>query len=222
MHVLIVGGHQVAYFLTKSMASKGYDVSVLNRDGELCRAVARNPNLLVINGEHTDPRSMADAGADRADAVMALAESDAENFMICQMAASLFGCPRTGALVNDPAHEAMFKKVGISVALSVVGLLGTLLEKQLVSEIISNMAYIEDGRIVVTEIVIPQDSPAVGTTLTELELPEGAILTTIIRGDEVIIPRGQTLIRAGDKAVLVTLPADQGAALRILGGKSAE
>ncbi|MFO8061242.1 MAG: NAD-binding protein [Bacillota bacterium] len=222
MRILIVGGHRVAYFLTKSMASKGYEVSVLNRDPRVCHSIARNPNILVINAEHTDPRSMTDAGAGEANVVVALADNDAENYMICQLARKRFGCGRTAALVNDPAYEDLFKQLGVNVAVSVVGILGSLLEEHLVVEAINDMVYLEDGRIVVTEVVIPQSAPAVGRRLEELNLPEGAVLTTVIKHDEVRVPRGDTQLEAGDKVVLVTIPASQGRALRILAGEDGE
>ncbi len=219
MRILIVGGHRVAYFLTRSMASRGYSVSVLNRDESVCHAIARNPNILVIHADHTDTRFLADAGAAEADIVVALADNDAENFMICKIADKRFGCSRTAALVHDPDYEKLFKDLGVNVSVSVVGLLGSLLEEHLVTEAISDMVYLEDGRVIVTEVVIPDSAPARGRRLDELRFPEGAILTTLIRDDEVLIPRGGTTLHEGDKVLLVCLPAVQGRTLRILVGE---
>jgi trk system potassium uptake protein TrkA len=48
------------------------------------------------------------------------------------------------------------------------------------------------------EVTIPPESQAVGRTIVELEIPRSAVLVTIQRGDEIIIPRGDTRIAAGD------------------------
>lgn len=222
MQVVIVGGHRLAYFLTRRMTSKGDEVAILNRDIKTCETIAQNPKILVINADHTDPRAMRDAGMQEADVVIALAEEDPENFIICKMASVEFGCTRTVALVNDPDYEHVFKQLGVNVSLSIVDLLTSLLEEHLVAEAIHDMLYIEGGKLVVTEIKIPDSSPAAGKKLRHLNLPEDAILAAWIRDGDTVVPRGDTELQAGDKVILVTSPASQGSSFRILAGKDVE
>ncbi len=212
----------MAYFLTKSLAGKGISVSVLNEDMDLCEAIARNPNILTVCAEQTDPRYLADAGAHRADVTVSLAEDDAENFMVSRLAKVRFDCPRTVALVHDPTYQRIFRDLGIDVAVSVVDILGSLLQEHLMVQAITDMIYIEDGRLVVSEVLIPCTSPSLHEPLRDLDLPQNTILAAILRRGSVIVPRGDTSVEPNDRVVLVTEPKSHSMALRILVGENNE
>lgn len=74
------------------------------------------------------------------------------------------------------------------------------------------------GRLNVTDVRLDVDSPAVGKTLTELELTENSLVACIIRNDEVIVPRGSTRLEVNDHMVLISHPEHQLHDLEVLCG----
>ncbi|MCZ7665597.1 MAG: NAD-binding protein [Thermoleophilia bacterium] len=93
MRVLIVGSGKTLYFLGRTFSSKGYQVTIINRDRDECVQLARRLNATVVQGDGSDPEVLEDAGARGTDAVLALTSSDQDNLVICQLASLLFNVP---------------------------------------------------------------------------------------------------------------------------------
>ena len=219
MRYVIIGGEKVVYFLGRLLISAGNTVSVISRNQQDCQEIARQIKALVIWGDGSDPRRLEEAEAGRADAVVAVTPSDSDNLITCQIARHRFGVPRTIALVNDPDNEALFKRLGVNSVFNQTKLIATLLRQQLSAEDIVNLFPIEEEKVLATEIRISQEHPCAQKQLADIRLPSGSLLAVVIRGDTVIIPRGDTRLLPGDKAVLITTPEEQGPALRILTGE---
>ena len=172
-----------------------------------------------MHGDGSDPALLEAAGARRADVFLALTPHDEDNLIACQLAQSMFGLPRTMAVVNDPENEAIFQQLGINVAVSATRIITTLIEEQTTFDAITNLFPVAEGRIVVTEVRLDADAPALGKTLQSLMLPEGALVAGILRGETVIVPRGSTQLQQSDRLILVTQPDNYGEALRTLIGE---
>jgi trk system potassium uptake protein TrkA len=219
VRVIIVGGDKLVYFLGKLLISGGHTVSVISRNDEDCQEIARQMKAMVICGDGSDLRRLEEAQAMRADAVVAATPYDADNLVICQLAAHKFGVPRTIALVTDPENEPLFKRLGVTSVFNQTNLLSSLIRQELSVEDIVNLLPIEQGKVNAAEIKLKDTHPCIGKSLTEMSLPGGALLAVIIRSDSVIIPRGDTKLLAGDRAILISTPEAQGPALRMLAGE---
>lgn len=220
MRVLIVGGEKVVYFLGRLLISAGNTVTVISRNAEDCQEIARQMKALVLCGDGSDPRRLEEAEAGRADAVVAVTPHDADNLVTCQIAKQRFEVPRTIALLNDPNNERLFKQLGISSVFNQTKLISSLIRQQLSVEDIVNLFPIEEERINATEIRVSKDHPCAGKQLSAIALPPDSLLAAVLRGSTVIIPRGETRLLAGDRAILISTPKEQGPALRILTGES--
>jgi trk system potassium uptake protein TrkA len=95
-----------------------------------------------------------------------------------------------------------------------------LIEDRTAAEEISNLTIMGEGTVNVTELVLPADSPAIGKPLAASGLPRDALVASVVRGPRAIIPRGDTVLAAGDRLVLVTLPASHGHAVKYLTGET--
>lgn len=217
--MIIVGGGKLVYFLGKLFVSSGYTVSVVNRNEEDSREIARQLKVLVVSGDGSDPRRLEEAQAMRADAVIAVTPNDADNLVICQIARLRFEVPRTVALVNDPENESVFRQLGVSSVFNQTRMISSLIQQEVSVEDIVNLLPIKEGKVNATEIAIRENHQCVGKSLSEISLPGGTLLSVVIRGESVIIPRGETRLLAGDKAILISTPQDQGAAIRMLTGE---
>lgn len=218
MKIILVGGGKVIYFLTKTFLSKGYEVVIVNKDKEDSEQISRKLEVMVICGDGADPIYLDEAGASEADVVVALTPHDPENLMICSLAKKRFHVTRTFALVNDPAHEQIFLRLGVTSAFSTATLLSSLVEQQVSFDNITHLIPIEAGKITITEVTLDESCPSTGARISELQLPRDSILASIIRKEEILIPKGSTYLEAGDKIVIIALPKSQSRVLKTLCG----
>jgi trk system potassium uptake protein TrkA len=221
MKIIVVGGARVVYFLCRAFLSKGHSVTLINRDREECTALARRLKATVVHGDGSDPDILAEAGADTSDAVLAVTPNDEDNLVICEIAERRFGVPRTLALVNDPDNEEVFRTLGRTTAFSTTHIIANLIEQRAGFEQISNLLPIGEGKITVTEVKLSPGAPVAGKSLQEIGLPEDALIAGVLRDGEAIIPRGPTVLREGDRLVLMALPDQLGAVLKRLVGETA-
>lgn len=219
MHILIVGGEKLGYFLGRTFLSKGHKVTLINRNRQECSRLARRLKATIVHGDGSDVQILQEAGAPTADAVLAATSNDQDNLVICQLASFRFHVPRTLALVNDPDNEEIFRQLEITDALSTTRLIAGLIEQKTSFDEIINLFPIGEGRLNVTEVALKETSPVVGRTLRDIALPENSLIASIMRDGEPLVPRGPTMLLAGDRLVLITLPENYGQVLRELTGE---
>ena len=221
MKIIVVGGARIVHFLCRAFISQGHEVILVNRDREECSRLARRLKATVVHGDGSDPQVLAEAGAESADAVLAVTPNDEDNLVICEISTRRFHVPRTLALVNDPDNEEVFKELSDTTAFSTTHILANLIEQRADFEDITNLLPVGEGKINVTEVTLRADAPVVEKALKDIPLPENALITGILRNGEAIIPRGPTVLHAGDRLILMTLPANHGQVLKSLLGESA-
>jgi trk system potassium uptake protein TrkA len=218
MKVIIVGGGNTLFFLCRKFTAKGYEVVIVNRNGEECVQLARQLTAQVVCGDGSDERILKDAGAMDADVVLAITPNDQDNLVICQLASIQFGVPKAIALANDPDNVEIFEKLGVS-AFSTTHIVSSLIEQRASLEQIVNLLPVGEGRVNITEIMLGNDSPVTGKFLKDLDLPENALVAVVIRDNQPIVPRGSNQLLEGDRVVLITLPDNHGPVLKAFTGE---
>lgn len=220
MNIIIVGEGKEVHFLIKSFTSKGHHVTLIINDREICRKFSKeHEEIDVVFGDATKPAILEDAGAIYTNIVIALTKHDPDNLMICQMAKELFGVDRTFAVVNDPKNVEIFKKLGLDTIISTVNIISSMIEQKISIEEITNLISLDEGKLSIFEMKITESSPVIGKALSEINIPNSAIVGCIIRKGEAVIPRGDTQICFDDKLIILSLPAEQGKLFNILSGE---
>lgn len=219
MNVIVAGEGKAVYFIAKSFISKGHRVTIVNRDREECRYLARNLKATIVNGDASKPRTLQDVEASVMNAVIALTPHDHDNLVICQIAARHFHIEKTLALVNDPDNEEVFKKLGIDVVFSPSNVIASLIEQRTRYDSIRNLLPLGNGKISLFEISLEEKYPVINKTLREIKLPDNSLVVSIMRSEQPIIPRGDTKLEAGDQLLLISLPRDYPKALKIITGE---
>lgn len=204
MNVVVVGGGKVGYYLTKTLLSKGHDVSLIEKSEERCRRIVEEFDILTINGDGTNIYDLADAGTDRADVVAAVTGSDEENLVVCQMAKRKFGVPRTVARINNPKNERVFKELGVDVAVSSTSIIASFIEHEMAKGAIKTLLTFDRNDMAIVEADIDDESPAIQKSVRQLVLPQNSVLAAIIRQGRIIFPRGDTIIESGDAIIALT------------------
>lgn len=219
MKIIIIGEGELIYHLPQKFISKGHKVSLVNKDRDYCKFLSRNLDCLVIQGDGTSPNILEEAGANKADVILALTPKDEDNLFICQMAKKEFGIEQTFSIVNNPENETIFKKLGVHTVFNITELISILIDQRVESSDVVNLFSIEEGRLSIFQITISSDSPALNRSLKEVDLPRDIVLTSIVRGDEVIVPRGETILKEKDKVLVMTFPENQAEAIKLLSGE---
>jgi len=220
MNTLIIGGGKIVYFLARAFFSKGYNVTIINRKKEECSWLARQLKATVVFGNATDPQVLKEAQASSMDAVLAITPNDEDNLIICQMAKLNFGVQKTLALVNDPDNEQVFQELGVTTAFSTTRMISGLIEQRTGLEEIVSLFSVAEGKVNVTEVALTKNSPVLGKSLMEINLPTNCLIACILRDGTPVIPRGGTTLCAGDRLVLITLPENHGPVLKMLTGSN--
>ena len=218
MRIIMVGGDKTVYFLARQFASRDYHVTIINRDPARSKELAEQTKATVVFGDGSDIKRLEEAGARRADVVMALTSHDQDNLIACQIAQKIYGVPRTMALVNDPENEEVFQKLGISAVFSATKIIASLIEQQADFEDITALIPIANGRVNVTDVRLDATSPAIGKSLAEIDLTRGSLVACIIRDDQVVVPHGSTHLLVNDHLILISQPDNQSRDLEMLCG----
>jgi trk system potassium uptake protein len=199
MYMIIGGGGDIGYYLTKSLLNQGHEVLLLEKG--LARYQALNEELgpAVVRGDACEARTMEEVGASRADVIIAVTGDDEDNLVICQMAKKRYKVGRTIARVNNPKHAEIFQKLGIDLTVSPTQAILALIEVELPSSRFIPLMTLKNAGLEIIEMRIPAESPIVGKMLRDINLPRSSNLALIIRDQQYIIPSAETKIYANDE-----------------------
>ncbi len=218
MNVIVAGSGRPVQYLGQAFLAKGHSVTVVNPDPEECARLSRRLGATVVRGDASDRSVLEEAGARSADVVLAATPADADNLVVCQLAHRHFGVERVVALANDPENEEIFRRLGVeSVSTSLA--VANLIEQRTALGQVTNLILAGDGDVQIAQVQLEERSPAVGRTLSELGLPREALIAVLMRQGATVVPRGATLLAAGDRVLLVAVRGSEEAALRALTGR---
>ncbi len=204
MYIIIVGGGKVGYYLGKTLLGAGHEVLIIEKDKRKCDNISVELGSIAQRGDGTDSTVMEEAGMSRADLAIAVTGDDEDNLMICQMAKKKFGVKRTIARINNPKNEHIFKLLGIDHTVSVTDLILAQIEREIPAQSLVHLLTLREVGTSFVEAKVPADSPAIGKSLRDLNIPEDCVVPLIIRGGKGVVPHGDTLLAAGDEVVAVT------------------
>lgn len=204
MRTIIVGGGKIGYNLLKILKERNHLVTLIERDKDTCIKIADEMNVEIICGDGTDLEVLNDAGIDEAEIVAAVTGTDEENLVICQIAKLSSNSMRTISRVNNPKNMVMFKQLGIDNIVCSTQVIANLIEYSLDKDDYRILNTFERGSMVLAELSIKENCPWLNKELRDLELPKECVFVSILRGDQIIYPRGNTQILFKDKVLIIT------------------
>lgn len=211
MYIVIVGAGNIGTPLIEIATTGGNEVVVVERDEEKAERVAQF-DCLVIHDDATIKDTLADAGADRADALISTTDQDATNIMVCLLGKE-FEVPSIVSVVHNPEHMGIFRRIGVNTIENPQSLIAEYLYRAVKRPSIVDYMRIGD-EAEVFEIAVGDDAPIAGKTLQEAAeaglLTDEMLIVAVERDGEgdPITPRGGTRIETGD---LLTVYSGEGA-----------
>jgi trk system potassium uptake protein TrkA len=210
VYIVLAGGGKVGRSIAVDSLADGHDVTIIEKIEDRCQELLRDHDLLVIHGDACDVRYLEQSRLERADVFVATTHDDDDNFVSCQLALTSFGVPRAISRVNSPLNEEIFQRMNIE-GVSTTSLISRLIREELTVGEMIHLYTLRAGKVNLVEIDIPRDADPRGAEsgrpIVELALPRESVIVCIFRGDDdIIIPRGETMIRAGDQVIAITTP----------------
>ena len=219
MYIIVVGAGKVGYFLAKRLCQGKHTISIIEKDKNICEELAKELEALVINGDGCEPRILEEAGIDRADVVAAVTGEDEDNLIICQLAKERFNVGRTVGRVNNPDNEHTFSELGIDVPVDSTKIIAKVIEEEVSFSDFVNLMSFKRGKLAIVRVDLPEDSPVINKEIKDVALPPDSVLVSVVRGEEVIVPKGNTVLKPGDDVIALTLIGNEPQLLNLLVGK---
>jgi len=203
--VVIAGSSGISIQLAQALEEDIGDIRFIGENRELCdRATEVLRRTTVLNGKTTDDDIQAEAGMEAADYFIAMTDSDEHNLLSCLLARRN-GAKRVAMLVHEVNYLRVLEQIGIDIAInSRLLTMGAILRYVRRGKILS-IAKFHGDRAEAIEMEVEEHARICGKPLSEIRIPRGAILGAVQRGEEILLPSGQTRIQPGDKVIVFTL-----------------
>ena len=217
MYIIIVGAGKVGYHLGKFLMAEGHEVMLIEEDRSKVDTLSLEFHDSIMQGDGSAVEVLKEAGANRADVVVAATGNDEDNLVICQVTKLVFLRPRTIARVNNPRNEELFAGLGVDASVSATKIINTIIEEQVkAGDMMIPLLTLKAGDVEIVEVELSRSSHIVKKKIKDLTLPPGSIFIAVIRGEEVIIPYGETEFQPEDKVIALVKRESEQALRQIL------
>jgi len=217
MKIIVVGGETLAYHFAKMVQTKGYKVVVINKNLEFCQQLSKKLRTLVIHGDGSKRYVLEQAEPLPEDIVVTLTPKDQDNLVISLLARESFKVRKVVSLVNDPNNREIFEAFGIN-CISPTEVVADMATRYTFAEQIKSYFPISQNLSII-EIPIEEKHPVVSKQLKDIPMPHDSIVGSIVRNDEIIIPRGDTVVKAGDRLIILCNTGVQSEVLKVITGE---
>jgi len=213
MKIIIVGAGRIGRNLATSLAEENNEVYLIEQNEVIANKLADKLDVKVIIGNGADPDILQKAQVAHADLVLAVTTSDETNLVVCSLAAS-FGAKRRIARVRNIAlskrlEQLEYNQFNIDEIINPELMTAQAIVKIIDTPGASEVTDFADGKILLCAFEISEKSPLSGQRLEDLrdeDFPWPFVIVSIIRGEEVFIPKGDALLKPQDH-IYVLLPA---------------
>ena len=217
MKIIILGAGQVGGSLAEHLASEANDITVVDTDGERLRDLGDRLDIRTVQGRGSLPSVLRQAGADDADMLVAVTNSDETNMVACQVAHTLFHTPTKIARVREASYlnreEQLFQNeaIPVDVLISPEQVVTNYIKRLIQHPGALQVIDFAEGKAQLVAVRAYYGGPLVGQQLRQLREHMPNVETrvaAIFRRDRPILPQGNTVIEADDEVFLIAARED--------------
>ena len=219
MKVTIAGAGNVGTYIASDLHDAGHDVLLLDKSPSLVERLRPTLDVNWFVGDACEVSTLHEAGIDGSDVMVAATGDDEDNLVVSLLAKQEFAIPRVVARVNHPKNQWLFNENwGVDVSVSTPHLLSALVEEAVSVGSLVRLLQFEGGQARLVEVTLADDSPAAGRSIAELAVPRDATVVAVVREGHVLVPRGDTVVNAGDEVLALVTPDSEDPVRSILIG----
>ena len=204
MKVCIAGGGKVGMYLAQSLLAHHHEVTIIEPVEAQCQMLADTLDIPVVCGNSISYDILRSADISSCNAFVAVTGSDEDNLIACQMAKQEFGVDRTVARASNPNNRELLHVLGVDTVVCGTDNLSHILEREIETNTVRQLLSLSGGTASLNEILLPENFKYAGKTIMEVPIPGDAILVSITRDTEFIIPHGNTVLLPWDRILCLT------------------
>ncbi len=181
----------------------GAKVKIIEIDMNKCTEIAESlPSVLIINGDGTDEEFLLSENIGEMDVFIALTGMDEEN-LISALIAKQNGAKRVVSKISRINYMKVINKLGIDNVICPKIITTNQILKYVRGNTIESLYKIVEGQAEIIEFIVKKDSRILNIPLKKLNLPQDILIATIVRRNEIIIPKGNDSILKGDRVIII-------------------
>ncbi|WP_424018272.1 potassium channel family protein [Halorientalis pallida] len=202
LNVIIVGGGRVGFQTTAILAERGHDITVVERDPEVCDAMADEYVATIIQGDATDPAILEQADVARADVIAGLTQNTGVNLAVCLEATEMNGDGlRTIARVDRLGGEEYTRFVDAVVFPERAG--ARMAANEIIGGDVESISDVTETLDIV-QVRVAEGAPAAGKRLANVNFPTGTLVISDDDGERIAGP--DTTLDPGKRYVVAVEP----------------
>jgi trk system potassium uptake protein TrkA len=210
LFIIVAGAGLIGTQITRTLTTNNHDVVVIDINRDVCEAIYAETGAMTVNGNATNIHVLEEADAGKADVVICLMGSDADN-IACSLLSKSLGSSRIVARMRDPHYEHAYSEAGVTTIINVADLLLTRIITEVEQPEVRKIMTLSKGKAEVYAVMIPATSKIVGKKIMEItsnpDFPKEVVFMGIFGKDEnFLIPRGHYMIQGNDTVFLVSKP----------------
>jgi trk system potassium uptake protein TrkA len=202
--LIIVGGGNIGLLLARQIEAKGptINLKLIEFAKERAEYVADQlERTIVLNGDALDTDILEEANVANTEVIIAVTDNDEVN-VLAAVLAKRHGCLRAVSLINASTYAPLISPLGIDASVSPREITVSTILRHVRRGRIRSVYSLLAGEAEVIEAEAMETSPLVGPPLADVKLPKGVLIGAVVRGEEVIVPRGRTVIKEHDQVVI--------------------
>lgn len=216
--VMIAGGSHEAFYLAQLLRQHSVQAILIVNDRDRAQDLAEKlDRALVLNGDATDVELLELEGVGGMDAFVALTERDETNILAALLAKQA-GAKQVITLLNRVEYVPLARRIGLETAVSPRLSAAAAILRYVRRGAVTRVATLKEIEAEAIGFAINRGSPLAGKSIAEIDFPEGSVVAAIVRGGEVVIPRGGDWLQEGDTVIVFALPEAVGAVVQLFNG----
>lgn len=201
--IVIMGGSSIGLHLAQVLEKHGKSVKLFEWNMERCTELATIlKKTKVVCRDATSRLALEQEHVDGADIFVATTHDDERNIMASVLAKEV-GAKETIAVVHNPDFASVVGKLGIDHAVTPRAAFANRVLRLVNQDRASSLAVLEEGKADIIEYKLTESCTLLGRPLSEIQFPRNSLVASILRGEKVIVPRGQDELQSGDTVVII-------------------
>lgn len=200
MKIIIVGGGQVGGYIANLLVENGNSVTIIENKERALQSLRKNglSEKHILVGDGTDAMLLEKAGVRKCNALICATGMDETNLTAAMMAKFEYDVPKVVARVNNPKNAWLFNAgMGVDVKINQADIIGHMVADEMNYQSIMTLMRLSKGEYSIVRVHVDYHSSTVNKSIAQIKLPAQALLIAVYEDDTLIIPHGETVIRAG-------------------------